>query len=75
MSAPDPVTTDTAWVIVEPGVLVLPTTGYEIRFDKEFQCFGLWHDGVDLGLLGSILSMKINARIHMRDLMAAGVEP
>jgi hypothetical protein len=66
---------DTTWVVVEPGVLVLPTTGYEIRFEKPTQLFAVWHDGVRLPGLGSLETMKWSAQEHMRQLMAAGIEP
>jgi hypothetical protein len=64
------------WVIVEPGIIVLPTTGYEIRRTEagEYQAY---HNGKKIGSAWSVLG---NAKAccvepHMRDLLAVGIEP
>lgn len=70
---------DDQWTIVEPGVLALPTTGYEIRY--EITNTGLWfsvyHNGKRIPLGGAVDlgdAKRIAAR-HMRDLIAIGLEP
>jgi hypothetical protein len=64
------------WVIAEPGVIVLPTTKYEIRrtADGKFQAY---HDGKKLGPPEHTLqgAKNLDVRPHMRDLIAVGVEP
>lgn len=64
------------WVIVEPGVIALPTTGYEIRrTDKgEYQAF---HNGKRIGCTWNYIAhVKVYAvQPHMRDLLAVGIEP
>jgi hypothetical protein len=64
------------WVIVEPGVIMLPTTGYQIRRNASGS-YQAYHGDAKIGPswpdLPSVKSMVV--RPHLRDLLAVGVEP
>jgi hypothetical protein len=63
------------WEIVEPGVLVLPTTQYEVRRTERGD-YQAYHNGKKIGIAWSILYLaQSDAHRHMRDLIAVGVEP
>jgi hypothetical protein len=64
------------WVIVEPGVIVLPTTGYEIRRTNK-GAYQAYHEGRPLGSATTALDYLKTCTVgwHMRDLIAVGVEP
>lgn len=64
------------WVIVEPGVIVLPTTGYEIRRTSSGQ-YQAYHNGQPLGSPGPSLAFAkiFTVAYHMADLLAVGIEP
>jgi hypothetical protein len=64
-----------AWVIVEPGVIVLPTTKYAIwrTENGEYQAY---HDGRKIAPPWPfIVTCKSIVKEHMRDLLAVGIEP
>jgi hypothetical protein len=67
-------TADDQWVIVEPGVIVLPNTGYEIRY--EGGAFVGYHKGKQMpGSSQALGFAKTVIRWHMQDLLAVGIEP
>jgi hypothetical protein len=74
-----PATREDQWVIVEPGVIVLPTTGYEIRREVVggMDAFQPYHNGKRMAGLWAlwVAGAKDNVSSHMRDLLAVGIEP
>jgi hypothetical protein len=63
------------WVVVEPGVLKLPTTRYQIRYVKRLGRFTAWHDGRKLRGESTLETMKWVVDQHMKDLLETGIEP
>jgi hypothetical protein len=62
-------------VIVEPGVIVLPTTKYEIRRTEKGE-YQAYHDGRKIAPPWPfIFHCKAIVRDHMSDLLAVGIEP
>ena len=62
------------WFVVEPGVIVLPTTRYEIRYGSAGFC--IWHNGQSIwGGYQSLDAAKRDVLLHMRNLLAVGLEP
>lgn len=64
---------DDPWAIVEPGVIALPTTGYEIRYERGL--YMIYRNGVRISCGGTLAAAKSVVRAHMRDLLAMGLEP
>ena len=71
-------TKDDHWVIVAPGVLALPTTGYVIRYKPDRSSvlpYFVYHAGrLHLGY-EHLDAAKRGAHNHMSDLIAIGLEP
>jgi hypothetical protein len=66
---------DGAWMIVEPGIIVLPTTKYEIRRTEKGE-YQAYHDGRKLKSKWDWLpGAKLTVANHMRDLLSVGIEP
>ena len=70
-------TKDDHWVIVAPGVLALPTTGYVIRYEPSSggNLFMVYHNDRRVSVGASLAHAKSEAARHMRDLIAIGLEP
>jgi hypothetical protein len=66
-------TREAHWVIVEPGVIALPTTGYVIRYEGRF--FNLCHKGNSLGVFTILADAQQTAVGHMRDMITVGLDP
>ena len=73
----DSLNTTDQWVIAAPGVIVLPTTGYEIRLNPENGKFRAYRCGKPIGAAEehTLTMVKLVVRDHMRDLLAVGIEP
>lgn len=69
---------DTQWLIVEPGVLVLPTTRFEIVYAEQYSApFRVRWNGREIpgGAHCAVSSAKSAALRHMRELMKIGLDP
>lgn len=64
----------TDWTLVEPGVMILPTTKLRIVWDGK-RSFILEWDGTSVGACGTLDGAKDFAGHHMRELTAMGIEP
>ena len=66
---------NTSWQVVEPGVLRLPETQFEIRYGQRYGLWSLYRLGVSLGSSATLAGAKAHAAYLMRDLLEAGIEP
>ena len=66
------------WIIAAPGVLVLPATKYEIRYETH-PTLGTWivafHDDSRLFGDAALASVKYSVKKHMQRLLDFGLEP
>ena len=66
------------WIIAAPGVLVLPGTKYEIRYETH-PILGTWivafHDASRLFGDAALASVKYGVKKHMQQLLEFGLEP
>jgi hypothetical protein len=66
------------WKIAAPGVLVLPGTKYEIRYETD-RALGRWltayHDGERVAGCVTLESVKYGVKKHMQQLLEFGLEP
>lgn len=63
------------WTAVEPGVIVLPTTGYEIAHDMVTGTFLVSWMGRRITEARTLAYAKSEARRHMCEIIAVGREP
>lgn len=67
------------WELTKPGVLVLPGTKYEIRYEADYLGLGPWfvyyHDKKVIGFDATIESVKYSVKLHMARLLEKGLEP
>jgi hypothetical protein len=67
-----------AWESAAPGVLVLPGTKYEIRYETH-PILGTWivafHDQSKLFGDAALASVKYGVKKHMQQLLEFGLEP
>jgi len=68
-SGPD----DSGWVLLEPGVLILPPTALSIHWDGIESFMVRWRDS-NIGACVTLLSAKDYARRHLRQFMEMGIE-
>ena len=68
----------TNWVLIEPGLMSLPTTGYSIRYHSDTPygpMFMAEWSGRSLGGAFMLENAKSRVGSHMSDLLQVGLEP
>ena len=66
------------WKIAAPGVLVLPGTKYEIRYEVDLalgRYVTAYHDGVRITGCVTLESVKYGVKKHMQQLFEFGLDP